>query len=516
MLIYIATRNRAESHLSEQVIFLMKIKKLFILWVCVVIFLASFIIDYNVNSTASSHDGMVSEREYEQHAIFGDDAFELYWSIFDDEIEMAMVGKTEGWIAIGFEPNETKVGADMLFGWVEDDGEPKTLDCYAQGFTSHPPDIDLGGTNDITSFNGTEKNGTTIIELSRRLSTGDNYDKDIPLQGNLSIIWAIGSTDNYTEKHAKRGSGTLNLSQPSIAELDGIIEDDEYDYVSNFERGRFKLYWKIKGNNIQIAMEAQTTGWLAIGFKPATAPHKDADMIFGWVNNRGNVMMVDAYSPGTYGPHPADTEMGGIDNIISYGGTEKDGFTIIEFVRALSTGDQYDKDIPREGELDVIWSYGSTDDWTNKHTEAGTGTISIDTGITLVPVTIWPIHAMLMISGLTFLLSGLIVARQKEGTGWMKIHRTMEIIGSSIIFIGSIIGIYMVEVSGSDHFRFPHAIFGFSIPILTAITLYSGLTLARPGMNPKLKRKIHKIIAWILVIIMFGAVIEGFFAAGIW
>jgi hypothetical protein len=313
-----------------------------------------------------------------------------------------------------------------------------------------------------------------------------------------------------------RGSGTLNLSQPSIAELDGIIGDDEYDHASNFEGGKFKFYWKIEGNNIQIAMKAQTTGWLAIGFKPATSPHKDADMIFGWVNVQGNTMMVDAYSPGTFGPHPADTEIGGTDNIISYGGAEKDGVTIIEFVRALSTGDRYDKDIPRVGELDVIWAYGSTDDWTSKHIEAGKATISIDTGITIVPITIWPIHAMLMISGLTFLLSGLIVARQKEGTGWMKTHRTLEIIGSSIIFIGSIIGIYMVEASGSDHFRFPHALFGFSIPILTAITLYSGLTLARPSKKPKLKRKIHKIIALILVIIMFGAVIEGFFAAGIW
>lgn len=494
----------------------MKIRKLFILWIYVVIFLASFIIDYNVNSTASGYDGIVSEREYEQHAIFGNGAFELYWSIFDGKIKMAMVGKTEGWIAIGFEPNGTKVGADMMFGWVEDDGEPKTLDCYAQGFTSHPPDIDLGGTNDIISFNGTEKNGTTTIELSRLLSTGDNYDKDIPLHGSLSIIWSIGSSDNYTEKHMNKGSGTLNLSQPSIAEMDGIIGDDEYDYVSNFEGGKFKFYWKIEGNNIQIAMKAQTTGWLAIGFKPATSPHRDADMIFGWVNVQGNAMMVDAYSPGTFGPHPADTEMGGTDNIISYGGTEKDGFTIIEFVRALSTGDRYDKDIPRVGELDVIWAYGSTDDWTSKHTEAGKATLSIDTGTTIVPVTIWPIHAMLMISGLTFIVSGLVVARQKEGTGWMKTHRTQEIIGSSIIFIGSIIGIYMVETSGSDHFRFPHAFFGFSIPILTAITLYFGLTLTRPGKKPKLKRKIHKIIAWILVIIMFGAVIEGFFAAGIW
>lgn len=329
----------------------------------------------------------------------------------------------------------------------------------------------------------------------------------------LLASFILGSNVNVS---AGDHDGTLNLSRSSTADLDGIIGDEEYDHVSNFERGRFNLYWKIDGNNIQIAMEAQTTGWLAIGFKPATIPHEDADMIFGWVNLQGNAMIVDAYSPGTFGPHPADTEMGGTDDILSYRGSEKDGFTIIEFVRSLSTGDPYDKDIPRGDELDVIWAYSSTDEWTGKHTHAGAGTISTDTGVTVVPFAIWPIHAMLMISGLTFFVSGLMVARRKDGSGWMKIHKREAVLAGSIIFIGAVIGILMVEVAESEHLRFPHGFLGLVIPILTAITLYSGLAITRQGLNPKVKRKIHKIIAWTLITTTLVTVIEGFFAAGIW
>ena len=56
----------------------------------------------------------------------------------------------------------------------------------------------------------------------------------------------------------------------------------------------------------------------------------------------GTVKVVDAYSTGPTGPHPADTDQGGSDDIISFGGKESDGKTVIEFVRKLDTGDDKD------------------------------------------------------------------------------------------------------------------------------------------------------------------------------
>lgn len=90
-----------------------------------------------------------------------------------------------------------------------------------------------------------------------------------------------------------------------------------------------------------MAIKGHTTGWVAIWFEPSVAM-KDADMIFGWVQD-GQIVVMDTYSTGTYGPHPSDEEPGGTNDILAFAGKEENGYTVIEFKRNLDTGDQYDK-----------------------------------------------------------------------------------------------------------------------------------------------------------------------------
>lgn len=302
-------------------------------------------------------------------------------------------------------------------------------------------------------------------------------------------------------------------------DMDGIIGENEYRSARIYKGStgkKFGFYYKAVGPDIFIALKVETSGWVAIGIEPKDNLHKNADLIFGWVDSQGRVKVKDAFSPESQGSHPEDKELGGTTDIVSFGGAEKNGITTIEFVRPMITGDRFDNDIYSKTDTSIIWAYGKDDDWKTQHQEQGRGSFNVQTGATAVPVTLWPFHALLMISGFSFIVAGAIVGRKKEGTGWMKIHRMMVRISALLISVGAFFGVYMIETSKSNHLSFPHSYSGTLLPVLTIIVLISGEMLLKPNKGPKSKRTIHRVLAWILISLMSITMIEGFFAAGIW
>jgi hypothetical protein len=156
-------------------------------------------------------DGIISQNEYKNSKEFENGRYTIYWFNDDEFIHMAIKGQTSGWVSIGFEPTQAMKDADMIFGWTTG-GSPTILDLYSTGvFGPHPPDQQLGGTNDLIENSGSEAGGFTIIEFKRKLNTGDQYDKAFVKGQNIGIIWGIGSSDSLDSPHTSRGSGTIKL-----------------------------------------------------------------------------------------------------------------------------------------------------------------------------------------------------------------------------------------------------------------------------------------------------------------
>ncbi len=172
-----------------------------------------------------------------------------------------------------------------------------------------------------------------------------------------------------TDTEAVQAAGSTS----SELKADGIISAGEYKYSSTFED--FNISWSNDSEFVYIAIKAETEGFVAVAVQPGKTMNS-ADMILGWVQE-GQTVIVDAYSTGNFGPHPPDTELGGTDDIIEYGGMEENGFTVIEFKRALKTEDQYDNELVK-GTNQVIWSYSINDDPEIKHKFRGYGEIIID------------------------------------------------------------------------------------------------------------------------------------------
>lgn len=172
---------------------------------------------------------------------------------------------------------------------------------------------------------------------------------------------AVQETEEFSQSAAlaQVSSGSYH------PEINGIIEDQEYPQKLALEDDSFVVYWKNDHELLYMALKAKTTGWLAIGFEPTTRM-KDADMIFGWVED-GQVTLLDLYSTGSTGPHPPDEELGGTNNILEFEGSEEDGYTTIEFKRKMDTGDKYDKVLVPGQTLNFIWATATSDSFDRKH-----------------------------------------------------------------------------------------------------------------------------------------------------
>lgn len=175
-----------------------------------------------------------------------------------------------------------------------------------------------------------------------------------------------------------------NLSEKKVTQTwkpDGIISDGEYSRnMTTTEVGgagrSFEVYWKNDAQYLYMAMKSKTLGWIAVGFEP-TDWMKDADIVLGYVND-GNVSVQDQYSTGNYGPHVTDTELGGTNDILEYGGRAENGYTVIEFKRKMNTGDKYDKAFVPGQAVPIIWSLADSDSTEVRHVADGKGVMNLE------------------------------------------------------------------------------------------------------------------------------------------
>lgn len=158
---------------------------------------------------------------------------------------------------------------------------------------------------------------------------------------------------------------------------DGVVEEDEYVHSLEVADGRLLVHWRNDDEHLYMALEGQTDGWVSIGFEPSVSM-RDADMVFGWVKD-GEATVLDLYSTGPTGPHPTDEELGGANDVLEYGGSEKDGYTVVEFKRKLDTQDKYDKPFTRGQTIRIIWAFADVDELDTKHNIArGSGELTLD------------------------------------------------------------------------------------------------------------------------------------------
>ena len=144
---------------------------------------------------------------------------------------------------------------------------------------------------------------------------------------------------------------------PEVWRPDGVIGPREYYASRVVADGNMEIHYSSDGRYLYVGLKARTTGWVSICIE-AGAGMQNASIVYGYVED-GVVKVIDSFGTSRM-THAPDTELGGADDIIAFGGQEKDGITVIEFQRAVNTGDKYDMPLVA-GVQSIIWAYGATD-----------------------------------------------------------------------------------------------------------------------------------------------------------
>jgi len=124
-----------------------------------------------------------------------------------------MEGDTSGWVAIGINPERGMQGANYILGFVAN-GEASIWDAYgtAPAGANHPPDEDLGGTDDIVAAAGVEDGSVTRFEVKIPMNSGDDYDQALTPGETYPLIIAIGDADDFNAYHRRYDRGELALA----------------------------------------------------------------------------------------------------------------------------------------------------------------------------------------------------------------------------------------------------------------------------------------------------------------
>ncbi|PID26722.1 MAG: hypothetical protein CR982_08775 [Candidatus Cloacimonadota bacterium] len=125
-----------------------------------------------------------------------------------DEFKFSLIGKTDGWISIGFGQERKMKDGEIYIGFVKD-GKVYFEHHYGTSSVSHKKIKDF---NNFKVLEFEKKDKFTKIVFKRSAS---NYDKDFQKKlksgDEINFMYAIGRKPNFRLIHSERGSEKIKL-----------------------------------------------------------------------------------------------------------------------------------------------------------------------------------------------------------------------------------------------------------------------------------------------------------------
>lgn len=180
-------------------------------------------------------DGIVEKTEYEAFYTNTNQDWSFFYTIVGHTLKGGIIAHTNGWCAIGLDPEIKMKGADIIQGWVAASTEGASDSFGTKEFGPHPLDTDLGGTNNIQYFAVSTHHDRIHFEFRRKLDTEDSFDKPFPTSGNLPILWSYGELMDPSSIHTHRGYGRLEQIQNAIRTSSSIPMKKVNDSLTSYQ-----------------------------------------------------------------------------------------------------------------------------------------------------------------------------------------------------------------------------------------------------------------------------------------
>eukprot|EP00210_Caulerpa_lentillifera_P002100 g2015.t1 len=422
----------------------------------------------------------------------------------DGEIAIAMVGETEGWVGFAFaEVAGAMAPADFVIGWVN--GSDVVANPYRSEFQFINADneddlvtlrsIEGSEENGQTTirFVRSLTDGTTEILVDEEIPvnvairTDDQlliHTQREPNTVMLMLALEANTSTPTTESEEAEAPGTsiiapvseapeqsMDRSPPSSSDtptpddqsrtvteratdMDGGCIESNLGYGQSTQLGQVTLHWtigpqdangeapEVNDGEIAITLVAETDGWIGIGFAESTGQMAPADVVLGWVS--GGTASINGYSiSGQSISADQATENIGLRELQ---GSEVNGLTTLQFIL---TG-QFTRPVDFTQNVNLNAAVGPTDSLI-PHSYRNGFTLNFLTCASSVEaqdLTEYRAHgAMMIIAWIVLAPLGVLIARNKyvfagisEGA-WFQIHRFVQILALTFMFIGMVIAL---------------------------------------------------------------------------
>jgi len=142
------------------------------------------------------------------------------------------------------------------------------------------------------------------------------------------------------------------------------------DGMKEVNVGKLSFAWKFIADRIEVELQADTTGYVSVGFNPDGAMN-NANLILVYVKD-GQTFFSDDYGISPFA-HKPDTEFGGMNNVTSISGRETNGRTTVRFSIPVDSKDKYDSPLQEGKEVNLIFAYGrnESDNFSDYHAWKG-------------------------------------------------------------------------------------------------------------------------------------------------
>jgi hypothetical protein len=166
------------------------------------------------------------------------------------------------------------------------------------------------------------------------------------------------------------GIAAIGFAAAGVPMVDGVVTDMEYAHMYHDEMIGMMLRWEAVGDVMYICMEAPATGWIGLNFMPMDGTIH-GDTVIGYVDaDTQEAFLSDQVAPGdAHFPHFDDRQHGGKTSFLEVAGSEIEGRTVIEFSRALMTGEPTDAAFMDMGLMTMISFHPTADDYVSYHSK---------------------------------------------------------------------------------------------------------------------------------------------------
>ncbi|XP_023290728.1 MOXD1 homolog 2 [Orussus abietinus] len=192
-----------------------------------------------------------------KHSAVLDNNFLVLWTPGDRDVTFEIQVKTLGYVGLGFTKNDRRVGADMVIGWVDNNGQVHLQDRHVKDAGRDPQ---MDSSQDYRLLLGYENKTHTVLRFSRRYDTCDPRDLKIT-NDTMQVVWQYHAEEPVSAAGVLPAHGAVRGSRPLYLVQRGV----QPKRTSRNQGLEPPLQvWDVLNQQVHLPMEQDTLLWCRV------------------------------------------------------------------------------------------------------------------------------------------------------------------------------------------------------------------------------------------------------------